>query len=427
MRQRSLPLVLIAVIVTSLVFASGGPVVAAVGPPSYVRTMSPCYPPADIGCFQVSIDGLGVGANDDVYTASGLIRRVKWISSTGTPISFWGPSGSGFTFDSASALAIDSNGDVLVLDQQAIHRFSSTGVWKTTYSDGNRFVGPRSIAVAPGGTIYVSIIGSILYFSETGTYLGGWAVDIGFGASPGLAVGVDSSHDVYVSDPGHNQILRYSNTGTPVASFGSAGAANGQFSSPKGVAVAPSGDVYVVDSGNSRVQRFASDGTFVTTWGTPGFGNGQFTSPAAIAIGASGVIVIGDGTLRIQQFRYTTPLLATLDVDVSITTSKYDALTDGLLIIRYMSGLTGTSLTNGALGGTATRIDPIAIKNYLDGIRTSLDIDNNNTVDALTDGLLIMRYLFGLRGSALIDGAFDPLGSRHTAADIETYIQTLMP
>lgn len=41
--------------------------------------------------------------------------------------------------------------------------------------------------------------------------------------------------------------------------------------------------------------------------------------------------------------------------------------------------------------------------------------------------LLIIRYLFGLRGDALIAGAVDPKATRKTAADIEAYLQTLMP
>lgn len=122
-----------------------------------------------------------------------------------------------------------------------------------------------------------------------------------------------------------------------------------------------------------------------------------------------------------------TIVIATLDVDASVTATKYDALTDGLIVIRYLFELTGPSLTTDALGGTAGRTDPVEIKSYLDGIRTSLDIDGNGASDALTDGLLILRYLFGLRGDSLIVGAFDPLGSRKTATDIETYIQSLMP
>jgi len=35
-------------------------------------------------------------------------------------------------------------------------------------------------------------------------------------------------------------------------------------------------------------------------------------------------------------------------------------------VLRYLFGLTGTALTNGALGATATRTDPAAIKAYLE-------------------------------------------------------------
>ncbi|MBK8741930.1 MAG: hypothetical protein IPM02_21555, partial [Betaproteobacteria bacterium] len=42
----------------------------------------------------------------------------------------------------------------------------------------------------------------------------------------------------------------------------------------------------------------------------------------------------------------TLTVLATLDIDGSLTATRYDALTDGLLIIRYLFGLTGTPLTN---------------------------------------------------------------------------------
>jgi hypothetical protein len=97
------------------------------------------------------------------------------------------------------------------------------------------------------------------------------------------------------------------------------------------------------------------------------------------------------------------------------------------LIIRYLFGLTGASLTNSALDSTATQTDPTAIKGYLDDIRPALDIDGSGRSDALTDGLLIIRYLFGLRDPALIAGAVDPLATRKTVVEIEAYIQSLMP
>ena len=54
-----------------------------------------------------------------------------------------------------------------------------------------------------------------------------------------------------------------------------------------------------------------------------------------------------------------------------------------------------------------------------------LDIDGNGTVDALTDGLLVLRYTFGLRGQPLIVGAIGGGATRTTAAQIEGYLQSL--
>ena len=62
-----------------------------------------------------------------------------------------------------------------------------------------------------------------------------------------------------------------------------------------------------------------------------------------------------------------TDVVNTLDVEASAPGTKCDALTDGLLVVRYLSGLTGPSLTKGALGTTATRTDTVAIKGFLDG------------------------------------------------------------
>jgi hypothetical protein len=66
----------------------------------------------------------------------------------------------------------------------------------------------------------------------------------------------------------------------------------------------------------------------------------------------------------------------------------------------------------------------------LDASKTNeqlLDIDGNNEVDALTDGLLILRYVFGLRGSVLIAGVVAQDASRASAEDIEAYLGALIP
>jgi hypothetical protein len=47
-------------------------------------------------------------------------------------------------------------------------------------------------------------------------------------------------------------------------------------------------------------------------------------------------------------------------------------------------------------------------------------------VDALIDGLLLLRYMFGFTGATLVNGAVDLVGcTRCTAGAIETYLATL--
>jgi hypothetical protein len=155
-------------------------------------------------------------------------------------------------------------------------------------------------------------------------------------------------------------------------------------------------------------------------------------SISTLAIGANNVSAVysGDnGNLASTSSALNQVVIPpTLDIDASNSLTKYDTPTDVVLVVRYLFGLTGSSLVTGALGGTATRTDPVQIKNYLDAIRPVLDVDGNGRADALTDGLLIVRHLLGLNGDALIAGAVDlQSGTRTLAVDIHNYLQSLMP
>jgi hypothetical protein len=114
---------------------------------------------------------------------------------------------------------------------------------------------------------------------------------------------------------------------------------------------------------------------------------------------------------------------ATLDVDAN---GAIEPLTDGLLLLRDLFGFTGTTLTSGAVGGGCTRCDGAAIDSYLDGLGMDLDIDGNLMIAPLTDGLLVLRFLFGFTGSTLTSGAVGDGCSRCDAVDIEPYLQTLI-
>ena len=98
------------------------------------------------------------------------------------------------------------------------------------------------------------------------------------------------------------------------------------------------------------------------------------------------------------------------------------ALTDGLLVLRHLFGFEGTTLTSGALATSATRSDADTVTSYLDTNEGHVDIDGNGSTEALTDGLLLLRYLFGFDGATLIEGAVGDGATRITADEINTYI-----
>ncbi|MEE9344950.1 MAG: FG-GAP repeat protein [Methylococcales bacterium] len=116
----------------------------------------------------------------------------------------------------------------------------------------------------------------------------------------------------------------------------------------------------------------------------------------------------------------------TLDADGN---ASADALTDGLLFIRYMFEIRNQSLIEDAVASDCSQCSSAELEPILEqcGTTGTSDIDGNGSVDALTDGLLIIRYLFGIRGDALIDRTVADDCSRCTVLEIETYLQGLVP
>jgi hypothetical protein len=154
---------------------------------------------------------------------------------------------------------------------------------------------------------------------------------------------------------------------------------------------------------SSQAVDFDADGDFVVVW---------FNEEPQDGSGAG-----------VFAQRFSLPPLATLDIDGN---GVIEPLTDGLLHLRHRFGFGGSSLTNGALSGTCTRCAAADITAYLNGLGLTLDIDNNGALDPLTDGLLVLRFMFGFTGTTLTNGAV--AGNCVTRCDPTTilaYLQTL--
>jgi hypothetical protein len=121
-------------------------------------------------------------------------------------------------------------------------------------------------------------------------------------------------------------------------------------------------------------------------------------------------------------FAHRFTLKDTLDVDGN---ASLGALTDGLLVLRWMFGFSGATLTTGAVGGGCTRCDSTSIQTYLAGLGLTIDIDGNGSLTALTDGLLVLRWLFGFSGAQLTAGAVANDCTRCDATTIVPYLQGL--
>ncbi len=203
---------------------------------------------------------------------------------------------------SPEALAVDSKGNILVVDDDTISKFTTEGLFLG--SEENSF--NYSIAVnasngrvyfGDGSSIYIMTltIGDIHEFGSSG-YDEGQFNDL-------RQIACDSTENVYVADSGNNRIQVFTAEGKFLRIFGSEGDVKGQLSEPYGVAIDATGKVYVSERGNHRISVFNLEGQFMTSFCSEGKELGQFQEPAGLTVDTSGILYVCDsGNGRVQLF-----------------------------------------------------------------------------------------------------------------------------
>jgi tripartite motif-containing protein 71 len=270
--------------------------------------------------------GVAVDSSGNVYVADESNNRIQKFTSSGVFLTTWGSFGSGDgQFNGPEGVAVDpTSGNVYVADMinQRVQKFTNSGVFITKWgsfesSNGCStstpgFNDPGALAVdANTGNVYVvdTFNNRILYFTNTGTFIGCWGFtgsgDGAFNNSRGIAIDSGSGF-VYVADTNNDRVSKFTRSGAIdgfgiVKGWGSTGSGDGQFNRPIGIAVDSSGNVYVSDFGNNRVQKFTSSGWFLLKWGSLGSGDGQFSGATGVAVGGS-VYVVDRNNNRVQKF-----------------------------------------------------------------------------------------------------------------------------
>jgi DNA-binding beta-propeller fold protein YncE len=203
--------------------------------------------------------------------------------------------------------AFDAKGRLLVSDAQlgVLFRFDKEGRRMDVFgaSGSMKLKSPLGVNAGADGTIYVadSTGQRVIAYDDAGT-----VVRV-YGRAGELVNPTDSALSpdgakLYVTDSKANRIAVYeTTTARMTASFGEAGAGEGEFNHPGAIATDRDGNLYVVDAINARIQILSPDGEFLEQLGSLGTAPGQFIRPKDIAIDAKGRVYVTDGAFNNVQ------------------------------------------------------------------------------------------------------------------------------
>jgi uncharacterized protein (TIGR03663 family) len=217
--------------------------------------------------------GVAVGPDGSVYVTDTWNHRVQRFTAEGEFISMWGFFGQGETplaLWGPRDIAVDTQGQVFITDtgNKRVVVYDADGNFITQFGSSGyepgQFDEPVGVAVDDDGLVYIADTWNqriqIMAPDDSGNYIPllNWEVVAWYGESldnkPYLAV--DSSGNLYVSDPEGFRILHFTRTGTFIDYFGDYGAGSNTFNLPTGLSVDSQDGLWVVDSANNRVMHF---------------------------------------------------------------------------------------------------------------------------------------------------------------------------
>lgn len=259
--------------------------------------------------------GITTDANGNVYVADAGNHRVQKFDSSGTYITQFGESGSGDgQFSYPTSVAIDASGNSYVVDMGnvRIEKFDQDGNYLAQFgsagTENGQFNYIMSVAT-DGSNVYVADLGraNIQKFDQDGTYLASIGANgAGNGQFQSLySVAVNSQFILAADSPG-NKIEKFAIGDLSYQGrLDSTSTADAKFNNPTDMALDSQGNSFVVDSSNNRIEKFDKNGQYLWRFGQRGKANGQFISPRGIAIDMSDNLYVSDfigSGYRVQKF-----------------------------------------------------------------------------------------------------------------------------
>jgi hypothetical protein len=160
-------------------------------------------------------------------------------------------------------------------------------------------------------------------------------------------------------------------------------------------------DNAIVNPARTQFSLFMCDES-VASDGTVSKGNSNYL--LAATPGWATAVGIGQTQAALTGTRIAASNTWILNFDNSDCNTQYDPATDGVLLMRYLLGYRGTALVANAQGTGASLRDSTQIENHISTSLAPLDVDGDGQTLALTDGVMILRRLLN-PGAAITNAA----------------------